>query len=116
MASTQCDVIVVGGGPSGSAAAMQLADAGLSVVLLDKARFPRDKLCGGLISERSAKLIDRIFGNAVVPPYEYVSTGARFFFDGEPVTRSSDICVHSFLYYALNIAPFSSHFRPRRLG
>ncbi len=90
MASTQCDVIVVGGGPSGSAAAMQLAGAGLSVVLLDKARFPRDKLCGGLISERSAKLIDRIFGNAVVPAYEYVSTGARFFFDGEPVTRIID--------------------------
>lgn len=41
-----CDVIVVGGGPAGSAAAIELARHGRDVVLVDKAAFPRDKCCG----------------------------------------------------------------------
>jgi geranylgeranyl reductase family protein len=40
------DVAVVGGGPAGAAAAIVLARAGRDVVLVDKARFPRDKCCG----------------------------------------------------------------------
>jgi menaquinone-9 beta-reductase len=40
------DVIVVGAGPAGSTAATLLAKAGRSVVLIDKATFPRDKCCG----------------------------------------------------------------------
>ncbi len=90
MRHTKVDAIVVGGGPGGSAAAKLLADAGLAVALIDKARFPRDKLCGGLISDRSAKLLDRIFGGTVAPAYEHVSTGARLFFDGKPIQRISD--------------------------
>jgi geranylgeranyl reductase family protein len=41
------DVVVVGGGPAGSTAAMTLAARGARVVLIDKKRFPRDKPCGG---------------------------------------------------------------------
>ncbi|MCB0967725.1 MAG: NAD(P)/FAD-dependent oxidoreductase [Ilumatobacter sp.] len=41
-----CDVVVVGAGPAGSAAAIELARAGRSVVVVDKATFPRDKCCG----------------------------------------------------------------------
>ncbi|MGH9156399.1 MAG: NAD(P)/FAD-dependent oxidoreductase [Acidimicrobiales bacterium] len=40
------DVAVVGGGPAGAAAAITLARAGRRVVLVDRARFPRDKCCG----------------------------------------------------------------------
>ena len=40
------DVVVVGGGPSGAAAAIVLARAGRDVMLVDKAAFPRDKCCG----------------------------------------------------------------------
>lgn len=46
MSTRTADVAVVGGGPAGSAAAIALARAGRSVVLVDKARFPRDKCCG----------------------------------------------------------------------
>jgi menaquinone-9 beta-reductase len=40
------DVVVVGGGPAGTAAAITLARHGRDVLLVDKARFPRDKCCG----------------------------------------------------------------------
>jgi geranylgeranyl reductase family protein len=43
---TTCDVTVVGAGPAGIAAAITLHRAGRSVVVIDKARFPRDKCCG----------------------------------------------------------------------
>ena len=40
------DVVVVGAGPAGSILAYHLAKAGVDVVLLDKAKFPRGKTCG----------------------------------------------------------------------
>jgi menaquinone-9 beta-reductase len=43
-------VIVVGAGPAGSAAAQYLAMAGFDVILLDKSKFPRDKICGDFVS------------------------------------------------------------------
>jgi geranylgeranyl reductase family protein len=47
-----CDVLVVGAGPAGSAAALLLARGGLAVVLVDQHAFPRDKVCGdGLIPD-----------------------------------------------------------------
>ena len=48
----RCDVLVVGAGPAGSAAAWTLARGGLDVVLVDAQAFPRDKVCGdGLIPD-----------------------------------------------------------------
>jgi len=49
------DVLVVGGGPAGSTTAWRLADAGASVLLVDKATFPRDKPCGGGLTTRAFK-------------------------------------------------------------
>jgi menaquinone-9 beta-reductase len=40
------DAIVVGAGPAGSVAALELARCGARVALTDKAHFPRDKACG----------------------------------------------------------------------
>jgi geranylgeranyl reductase family protein len=47
------DVLVVGGGPAGSATAHHLAAAGASVLVADKAIFPRDKPCGGGLTTRA---------------------------------------------------------------
>lgn len=51
------DVVVVGAGPAGSTAATHLARAGARVALLDRARFPRDKPCGGGITVRGIDLV-----------------------------------------------------------
>jgi geranylgeranyl reductase family protein len=51
------DAIVVGAGPAGSTCAYHLASAGASVLLLDRARFPRDKPCGGGVTGRAARLV-----------------------------------------------------------
>jgi menaquinone-9 beta-reductase len=44
------DVLIVGAGPAGAATAIALGNSGLSVGLLDKAKFPRDKTCGDALS------------------------------------------------------------------
>jgi len=45
-----CDVLIVGGGPAGSACAWGLRHSALRVAILDKQKFPRDKVCGGWIT------------------------------------------------------------------
>src|SRR5437588_805367 len=51
--SVKYDAMVVGAGPAGSTAARELAGAGAKVLLLDRAKFPRDKPCGGGITFRA---------------------------------------------------------------
>lgn len=55
--SPEYDVIVVGGGPGGAAAVLYGARHGLRMLLLDKSRFPRDKICGDAISGKSVRVL-----------------------------------------------------------
>jgi menaquinone-9 beta-reductase len=45
-----CDVLIAGGGPAGSSCAWKLRRAGLDVIVVDRAVFPRDKVCAGWIT------------------------------------------------------------------
>lgn len=54
------DVVVVGGGPAGTAAAVLLAELGHDVVLAERKDFPRHKLCGEFISHESVPLLKRL--------------------------------------------------------
>ncbi len=49
------DIIIVGGGPAGTSAALYASKYGLKTILLDKAKFPRDKICGDALSGKSVK-------------------------------------------------------------
>ena len=57
MTSAVRDVLVVGGGPAGSALAVLLRRRGHDVVLVDEARFPRDKVCGEGVSPEAWRLL-----------------------------------------------------------
>ena len=53
----EADVIVVGAGPAGSATASYLARAGVDVLVLEKAQFPREKVCGDGLTPRAVKAL-----------------------------------------------------------
>jgi flavin-dependent dehydrogenase len=54
----RCDVLVVGGGPAGSSCAWSLVRSGLDVHVLDRATFPRDKICAGWITAPVLELLE----------------------------------------------------------
>ncbi|HZE39998.1 MAG TPA: geranylgeranyl reductase family protein [Stackebrandtia sp.] len=58
--SADADVIVVGAGPGGSATAYHLASHGLSVLLLEKTEFPREKVCGDGLTPKSVQQLIRM--------------------------------------------------------
>lgn len=60
MTPRDADVVVVGAGPAGAASAILLAERGLAVRLLDRARFPRPKLCGEYLSPEAPRILDRL--------------------------------------------------------
>jgi menaquinone-9 beta-reductase len=54
------DVLIVGAGPAGSIAALMLARAGVRVRLVDRAQFPRDKLCGDTLNPGALAILDAL--------------------------------------------------------
>ena len=64
----RCDALVVGGGPAGSTCARALCRAGWDVVVADRARFPRDKVCAGWLTPE-------VFGLLELDPAEYRDAG-----------------------------------------
>ena len=54
------DVVIVGGGPAGSSAACSMAKSGLSVLLIDKSEFPRDKCCGDGLTTMALRLSEEL--------------------------------------------------------
>ena len=53
----EADVIIVGAGPAGSTTAYYLAQAGIDVLLLEKSRFPREKVCGDGLTPRGVRAL-----------------------------------------------------------
>jgi geranylgeranyl reductase family protein len=58
--SLKTDVLVVGAGPGGCVASLSLAKHGVKAVLVDKAVFPRDKVCGDALSGKVMRVLDRL--------------------------------------------------------
>ncbi|MCL7458923.1 geranylgeranyl reductase family protein [Micromonospora sp. MSM11] len=79
--SDEFDVVVVGAGPAGSAAALAARRAGASVLLLDRSDFPRDKACGDGIAAHALDVLDElgvtdaVAGYAPLPALRLVGPG-----------------------------------------
>jgi len=84
------DLLVLGSGPAGSAAAITAARAGLSVALIDKSAFPRDKLCGGLITGRAVRYMAEIFDLATEPHLFRPSTRFRLTCQGRTIGQDDN--------------------------
>ena len=75
------EIVIAGAGPAGSIAALLLARAGCRVRLLDRATFPRDKLCGDTISPGTLDILRRLgigdgIARAGIPIRGMVVTGS----------------------------------------
>jgi menaquinone-9 beta-reductase len=79
------DAVVVGAGPAGSATALLLARAGAHVLLLDRARFPRDKPCSEYLSPETTRVLERLGGGVL----EAVATSAHARLTGMKVVAPS---------------------------
>ena len=71
------DAVVVGAGPAGAGVALDLARGGASVLLLDRARFPRDKPCSESLSPAATPLLERLDAS-LVPAIERAAPGRLF--------------------------------------
>ncbi|MDD5507339.1 MAG: FAD-dependent monooxygenase [Bacteroidales bacterium] len=81
-------VIIIGGGPAGAVCGIELQRAGISTCILDKAAFPRDKLCGGLLTKKTVELLT--YSCPEIGPDEYVveeTDSVEFYYKGESVIR-----------------------------
>jgi len=81
------DLIIIGGGPSGSAAGRIAGKKGLKTLLIEKEIFPRYKPCGGALSEQAMSYLDFEIPKAII---ERDIFGARFQFRGEVVEQHKD--------------------------
>lgn len=80
------DVAILGAGPAGSTAAYRLATAGATVLLLDKATFPRDKPCGGGVTGRAERLLPFSIEPVVEDVVDRLECGLRY---GRRFTRQA---------------------------
>jgi len=76
------DVVIIGAGPAGACAGYWLAQAGVKTALVDRSNFPREKLCGGLLT---CKTVDML--RTILPAEDmlrYRVTAAHVFHNGQP--------------------------------
>lgn len=78
------DLIIIGGGPAGTPAAITAARAGARVLLLERGRFPRHKVCGEFVSPESLDLLATLLDSAhsSLLPHATRIPQARLFLDG----------------------------------
>ncbi len=83
--TTEVDVLVVGAGPGGSATAYHLAKHGVNVLSVEKARFPREKVCGDGLTPRGVRALARMGVDPMDPAFVRVD-GLRSHAHGRTIT------------------------------
>ena len=86
------DLILIGAGPGGSSAAISAARAGARVLLLERGRFPRNKVCGEFVSAESLDLLSSLLGSSGRSLLDQAPriSGTRIFVDGLMLTSAVD--------------------------
>ena len=106
------DLIVIGGGPGGTAAAITAARSGARVLLLERGRFPRHKVCGEFVSTESLTLLHWLLGIQNHPLIDNAPRlqWSRLFLDGRTVRVPIEPAAASIARHDLDLALWrSSH-------
>jgi menaquinone-9 beta-reductase len=82
------DVAIIGAGPAGTSAAITLARTGARVLLLERGRFPRHKVCGEFVSAESLSLLHSLLGNSAFDDPTVLVGRTRLFIDGRVITAT----------------------------
>ena len=104
------DLIVIGAGPAGTSAAITCARSGASVLLLERGRFPRHKVCGEFVSAESLDLL----ANLLAPQHAQLFSAAiripqcRIFLDGRTLHAPVDPAASSIARFDLDAALWQS--------
>jgi geranylgeranyl reductase family protein len=73
------DTVIVGGGPAGSSLGYMLGKKGKKVAIVDKASFPRHKLCGGLMAHKARFVYEKMLGKSIDDIFVEKTDRVRFF-------------------------------------
>jgi geranylgeranyl reductase family protein len=99
------DVLIVGAGPAGAALGYMLQRNGISNCIIEKENFPREKLCGGLLTEKTIRVIEEIYGE-IAFPYELTTSDVAFFSHKEKITEVTT----SYPFYCVERRDFDHYF------
>jgi len=79
-------VIIVGGGPAGSSLGYLLQKKGISNCIIERKTFPRNKVCGGLLTKKTYDILNDIYGDTEFP-FERISTNVTLFCGHERISN-----------------------------
>src|SRR3954463_3464227 len=82
------DVAIIGAGPAGASAAITLARTGARVLLLERGRFPRHKVCGEFVSAESLSLLHSLLSNTAFEDPKLLLGRTRLFIDDRVITAT----------------------------
>jgi len=104
------DLIVIGAGPAGCATAITAASSGAKVLLLERGRFPRHKVCGEFVSAESLQLLERLLNTE---DHKLISSAprivrGRIFADGTEISTEIRPAAASITRFDLDAALWSS--------
>ena len=104
------DLIVIGGGPAGSAAAITAARRGASVLLLERGKFPRHKVCGEFVSAESLALLKTLLvaEHTELLQNSVTISQARLFLEGQVASSTVDPPAASIARFDLDQALWES--------
>lgn len=91
------DVAIIGAGPAGCAAGIMLAKKGMKVLVLDKSEFPREKPCGGLLTEKTYSIITETLGLTGLDEIIIQKSDSFEIYDGKRFINSAK--ANNYTYY-----------------